>query len=74
MIKYNKRDTAEGRLLSAIIKAGYFPALAYEGKAGWYVYIKNRSGIMVARGNKSNRRSAIIAAIKDINKGAEDAG
>lgn len=68
MIKYNKRDTSEGRLLSAIIKAGYFPALAYEGKAGWFVSIENQCGERIGSGDKHTRRSAIIAAIKKANK------
>ena len=69
MIKYSpKHGTDEGRLLAAIIKAGFFPLLEYEGKAGWYVFIKDGFGLMVGRGNKRVRRGAIIAAIKDANK------
>ena len=68
MIKYNRRDTTEGRLLSAIIKAGFFPRLEYEGKAGWYVFIYRRYGAeILANGNKRTRRGAIIAAIKEAN-------
>ena len=69
MIKYSpSHGTDEGRLLAAIIRAGYFPRLDYEGTAGWYVYILWPFGDMLARGNKRTRRGAIIEAIKNANR------
>ena len=67
MIKYNRRDTTEGRLLSAIIKAGFFPRLEYSIEGKWYVEIRV-NGRMLGYGEKHTRRAAIIAAIKHTNK------
>ena len=67
MIKYNRRDTTEGRLLSAIIKAGFFPRLEYSIEGKWYVEIRV-NGRMLGYGEKCTRRAAIIAAIKHTNK------
>ena len=69
MIKYSpsQKYTDEGRLLAAIIKAGFFPRLEYSIEGKWYVEIRV-NGRMLGYGEKRTRRAAIIAAIKHTNK------